>query len=150
MPHARRRALQLLLWPFNNLSNSELNRGASEMAKRHSFRFVDDELNEELIRLLKKARVIHRVDGGGIIHYSPDDEDLIGNNLICSIRDRLFPSWQIVSCPPEWTDSYRQYMAQHDIPFVEEASGHDRRFLIPSRYRPHSWKLEEPVSRQRA
>jgi hypothetical protein len=120
------------------------------MAKRRSFRFVDDELNERLIQLLKKSHVSHRVDADRVIHYSSDDEDVIGNDLICSIRDRLFRSWQIVSCPPEWTDSYRQYMAQHEIPFVEETSGDDRRFLIPSRYRPHSWKLEEPISRQRA
>src|SRR5207237_6881091 len=120
------------------------------MAKRRSFRFVDDELNNKLIRRLQKAEARHRVDRSGIVHYSPIDEELVGNDLICSVRDEVFPSWQIVSCPPEWTDSYRHYMTQHEIPFIEEMSGDELRFLIPSRFRPHSWKLEEPVSRQRA
>ena len=120
------------------------------MACRTSFKFVDDELNRKLIRLLTKARAKFRLDRDGVVHYSPNDEDLIGNGVICAVRDQFFRTWQIVTCPPEWIGSYKDYMEEHDVPFTEELSDGERWFLVPGNYRPHSWKLKEPASRQRA
>lgn len=114
------------------------------MTKEYTFRFVDEELNGKLLTLLEKAAVEHTVDNNGVVHYSIADEDRIGNELICSIRDRQFPSWQIVDCPPEWVDSYKEYMRQRDICFVEELTDGRVSFLISDHYRPGSWKLVEP------
>jgi len=106
-----------------------------------SFRFVDDDINDKLIGLVKKARVKHAVDGRGIIHYSPADEEKVENDLIASLRNRLFASWQVLSCPQDWTELYKRYMSRHDIPFHEELIGHEVCFLIPRKYRPSLWKL---------
>jgi hypothetical protein len=121
----------------------------SQMPLSLSFRFADDELNDKLIDLVKKNRIKHSVDDGGIVHFSPDDEDVMENTLICSIRDDVFTSWQVLSCPRDWTDCYREYMAQHDVPFHEELIDDGVCFLIPRRYRPNSWKLTAKKTRQK-
>jgi hypothetical protein len=120
------------------------------MAGRTSFRFVDDDLNRKLIRLLTEARAEFRLDCDGVVHYSPRDEDLIGNDLISSVRADVFRAWQIVTCPPEWIGSYKDYMEERGVPFTEELSNGQLWFLIPRNYRPHSWKLKVPASGQRA
>ena len=56
----------------------------------YSFRFIDDKLNKELMTRLAKEGVKHRIDREGVIYYSSDDEDLVGNEILPSMRDRLF------------------------------------------------------------
>lgn len=115
------------------------------MARLHSFQFTDEILNNRLTALLKKeARDRHTVDEDGVVHYSHDEEDFIGNDLICSVRGSVFPSWQIISFPKDWTESYQRYMTAHNVPFRGEVRDGQLRFLIPRNYRPHSWKLKEP------
>jgi len=111
------------------------------MKTSRSIRFSNLDLNEKLIRLLKKRRVEHRADEDGVLDYSATDIDLVENELICTIRSQIFPSWQILTCPPDSTEIYRNYMTAHDVPFVEECINGDRWYLIPSKYRPHTWKL---------
>jgi hypothetical protein len=108
-----------------------------------SFRFVDEALNRRLIGLLKKSRVKHSIGEAGVIHYSAADVDLVENDLICSIRTNIFPTWKVLTCPIDWAERYRRYMVRHNIPFQEELATGELWFLIPSKYRPHSWKLEE-------
>lgn len=108
-----------------------------------SFRFVDDDLNDRLVSLVKKAGVRHQISPDGAIRYSYDDEDRVENELIRSIRDHVFSSWQIVACPPAWIDRYMQYMTQHKILFFEECADGERWFLIPAKHRPHLWKLKD-------
>ena len=114
------------------------------MKNHHSFKFLDSALNHELIMLLKRAKIEHRVDSDGTIHYSKDDEDTVDNDLICSIRDKVFASWQVLTCPRDWGARYKEYMKQHAVPFLEERSNGELWFLIPRKYRPHSWRLDEP------
>ena len=112
-----------------------------------SFKFVDDSLNQKLIALLKKERFRRVViDTDGVLHYSTEDEEVVENDLIRSIRDHVFSSWQIISCPRQWAERYKRYMTRHGVPFVEELIDSQLCFLIPRRYRPHSWKLgDSPV-----
>jgi hypothetical protein len=117
------------------------------MGKRQSFRFLDKELNLKLIGLVKKANIDHAIDKEGVIHYSADDEEVVGNDLICSIRDKTLPSWQVLTCPSDWIERYRDYMSRHNIPFREELSNGELWFLIPRKCRPHSWKLERPTKK---
>lgn len=112
------------------------------MSKNHSFKFVDNDLNRELVGLLKAAGIDHTVDQDGVVHYAADDREVIENDLICSIRAKVFPSWQILTFPPDWTARYRDYISRHDIPLREELSDGELWFLIPRKHRPHSWKLE--------
>jgi hypothetical protein len=115
------------------------------MTRTHSFRFADKGLNNRLIALLQEeARGRYSIDDEGTIHYSHDDEDLVGNTLICSVRDSVFEAWQVISFSEEWAESYRRYMEAKNVPFQEEIRDGQLRFLIPANYRPHSWKLEEP------
>jgi hypothetical protein len=116
------------------------------MGSSRSFRFGDDDLNRRLIVLLKQKEIEHSVDANGAIHYSPEDEEFVENELICSIRNRVFSSWQVLSCPKDWFDRYRQYMIQHDIRFKEELIDGQMCFLLPQQYRPHRWKLREETA----
>jgi hypothetical protein len=116
------------------------------MEKSNSFRFLDDELNQQLLALLKKGKIKHDVGKDGIIHYSTDDEEVVENDFICSIRDKVYPSWQVLTCPRDWTVRYEKYMTQHGIPFQEELSNGELWFLLPSTYRPHRWKLDNPMT----
>jgi hypothetical protein len=109
----------------------------------YSFKFVDDKLNHELITRLARAKVDHRIDQEGNIHYSPGDEEVVGNEILPSMRDKLFRRWQIISCPPDWADRYRRYMIRHHVPFFEELIDKKRCFLVSRKYRPHSWRLED-------
>jgi hypothetical protein len=102
---------------------------------------LDDNLNRQLIDLLKRKRIQHSVGKDGVIRYSPDDEELVENELIRSIRDSVFKPWQIISCPKDWAERYKSYMSRHEIPFVEELIDRQLCFLIPRKYRPHSWRL---------
>src|SRR5436190_13097347 len=107
-----------------------------------TFKFVDDNLNRKLIGLVKKSRVEHFIDKEGVLHYSPGDEDSVENDLVCSIRDQVFPSWQVLTCPGDWVERYKRYMSQHDIPYIEELANNEVWFLLPRKYRSHSWKLD--------
>jgi hypothetical protein len=114
-----------------------------------TFRFRDDSLNRRLIGLLKKNEIRHAVDATGVIHYAIADEESVENDLIGAIRARVFPSWQVLSCPEDWADRYRDYMRQNAIPFTEEEDDGQSFFLLPRKYRPHLWKMEA-VSSARA
>ena len=125
------------------------------MGKTHSFKFQDHDLNERFLRLLDKAAVDHSIDEDGLVHYSADDEALVENDLVSSVRAGVFPSWQILTCPRDCRGRYRAYMSRHHIPFREEWSNGELWFLIPRRHRPHSWKLDgsdqgQPLARQRS
>ena|ERR1017187_1219414 len=109
----------------------------------YSFRFVNDKLNKELMKRLAKEGVKHHIDKEGVIHYSSDDEDVVGNEILPSMRDRMFSRWQIISCPSEWADRYRRYMVQNSISFVEELLDNKMCFLISRDHRPQSWRLDE-------
>jgi len=112
------------------------------MEKSNSFQFSDNKLNHRLLALLRKSKIKHEVDESGIIHYSPDADEVVEYDLICSIRDKVFPSWQLLTCPPAWVERYKRYMRNHGIPFYEELSNGEAWFLLPRRHRPHRWKLE--------
>ena len=116
---------------------------------RNTFKFLDDELNQQLIILLRKAKISHAVGKNGVIYYFPDDEEVIEDDFICLIRDRAFPSWQVLTCPPEWSASYKKYTTCHAIPFQEELSNGELWFLLPRNYRPHRWKLDSPTIAER-
>jgi hypothetical protein len=116
----------------------------------HSFRFMDDSLNRKLIKLLQlKARGRFEIQPDGTIRYPREEEDLIGNDVICAVRNAAFPTWQVLSCPADWIDSYRSYMAEKKIPYREEIRDRSLRLLIPRNYRPHSWKLQDPQAASR-
>src|SRR5438105_1195054 len=107
-----------------------------------SFAFVNEFLNRQLLTELKRAKTTRAVVKNGVLHYSSEDEELVENEIIAKIRDGVFASWQILSCPPDWAARYKTYMSEHDIPFAEELMDDRLSFLIPRKYRPHSWKLE--------
>lgn len=119
------------------------------MERSESFKFLDRDLNQRLLSLLKKAKIKHDVGTDGIVHYCPDDEEVVENDLICSIRNKVFSSWQVLTCPRAWTVRYKKYMFDHGIPFHEELSNGELWFLIPRNYRPHRWKLDGPAKASR-
>jgi hypothetical protein len=63
------------------------------------------------------------------------DADLVENELICSVRDQVFPNWHVFTLEggetprPQTTAQYRAYMAEHGIPFAEEVARRLR--LVP-------------------
>jgi hypothetical protein len=119
------------------------------MRKQTSFRLRDDALNQRLLARLKKGGVQFDVGKDGTIHYAPDDEEGLESNFIGPVRDSVFPSWQVLTCPPAWVDRYKQYMTKHAIPFRIEESNGELWFLLPGKYRPLRWKLEDSVQAER-
>ena len=115
----------------------------------HSFKFLNDGLNRRLVGLLNVAGIDHTLDEHGVVHYPARAREVVENDLIGSIRDQIYPSWQLLTCPREWIDGYRDYMCRHDVPNVLEQSDGELWFLIPRKYRPHSWKLAAPVQQGR-
>ena len=114
-----------------------------------SFRFVEDALNKKLIGLVKKAGISHSVDDSGTIHYLPNDEETMENDLIGAVRSLIFDPWQVLTCPQNWLEIYRQHMVQHNIPFSEELIDDQMWFIIPAKYRPQSWKLSNSKRRKK-
>jgi hypothetical protein len=113
------------------------------MNRTFSFKFLNDKLNLRLIGLLKKANIDYTVDRDGVILYSSSDENLVGNELIRTIRNEVFPDWQLLSCPKDWIERYKRYMTYKHVEFREELINNQLCFLLPRKYRPHSWKLDE-------
>jgi len=119
------------------------------MNRTHSFKFMNDTLNLRLIGLLKKANIDYTVGRDGAIRYSACDERIVGNELIRTIRNGVFSAWQILSCPRDWIERYKRYMRRKHVPFSEELINNQLCLLLPRKYRPHSWKLDEAADSQR-
>jgi hypothetical protein len=119
------------------------------MGKRRSFKFLDDDLNRELAGLLRKAKIDHVVDKEGLVHYSEADDEVVENDLICSICDKTLPSWKVFTCPGDWIERYRDYLRRHGIPYQEELSDGELWFLIPRKCRPYAWKLDGNATTER-
>lgn len=111
-----------------------------EDSKMLGFKFQHPEQNSKLIAALKKAQIKYGVDNDGVIHFLPEDEERV-EDMIISLRSEIFDEWRTISCPPKSLPQYRQYMEQHHIPYEEEIIDGNVGFLIPRRYRPHSWDL---------
>lgn len=118
------------------------------MGQQYSFRFVDQDLNRQLLTLLNESKVPHTLDAEGTIMYSAKYEDVVGSELIPRVRDRQFASWQVLSCPSDWLDRYKLYMNRNHVPFKEEIVDGEVSFLIPGNYRPHSWQLDHEVTHE--
>lgn len=104
------------------------------------FRFVDSALNRLFIARVKKSLIAHFIDENCVVHYPQESEAVMENDIITSVRNRVFPRWQVLTCPPDWVERYRHYMTTHGIPFREELSNNELWFLIPRECRPHQWK----------
>jgi hypothetical protein len=106
----------------------------------YSFRFLDNNLNKKLIALIEGSDVEHTVDPQGTIHYSNDL--IVDNDLIPQVRNTIFPTWQVLSCPQSSEQQYRQYMTQHGIKFMGEIIDGKLHFLLSRNHDPHSWNLK--------
>ena len=121
----------------------------SLMIKIRSFKFLDHRLNQQLVGLLKKSKIDHSIDENGVIHYSADVQEVVENVLICSVRNKVFRPWQILTFPNDWTRRYLEYIRRRGIPFREELSNGELWLLLPRKYRPHSWKLDSVSKKER-
>ncbi len=112
-----------------------------------TFRFVDESLQRELLGLAEVSGAPHTVDADGTLRYSSADEQDVWDDLICSVRDRLFPEWRIFTLEgddvlrPEETEPYRRYMLDHNIPHYEERHNGFTWFLIPDDQDSHEWEV---------
>jgi hypothetical protein len=111
------------------------------MNKNCSFKFLDNRLNRQLVDLLKKSKIDHSIDENGVIHYSSDVQEVVENDLIGSVRSKVFRPWQVLTFPNDWSRRYLEYMRRRCIPFREELSNGELWLLLPRKYRPQTWKL---------
>lgn len=114
---------------------------AAKSSKTFSFKFRDNALNQRLLDELRRAGVQHEIDDRGAISYSAADEEIVEGEIIPKIRQSVFSDWQVVCCPKDWADRYREYMERKRIRYVEEESDGKPEFLIAGKARPHSWKI---------
>jgi hypothetical protein len=112
-----------------------------------SFRFADEGLQAELLGLVKASGVPHDVTADATLRYPSADTEFIENELICSIRDRLFPEWGIFTLEgddtsrPDDIRRYRRYMLDHGIPHYEENSNGFIWFLISREHDSYEWDV---------
>lgn len=118
------------------------------MDTSQSFKFLDSQLNRRLLDILKKRRDAFVVDAGGAVRMSPENEIVLHNEILPDLRAEKFASWQLITCPEDWIESYKEYMATNAVPFTEEIENGDLWFMIPGSYKPHSWKIKEPTRDQ--
>jgi hypothetical protein len=105
-----------------------------------SFRFLDDEFNARLIRLLRDSPIRYVIDAEGVIQYPVAQEEEF-EDVLFAVRSEIFPKWQVLSCPRDWVVRYKRYMTRRGIPFFEQLENRESSFLIPRAYRPHSWTI---------
>jgi hypothetical protein len=113
-----------------------------------NFRFIDQRLQQEVLTRIARTGVAHEIGEDGMLHYASVDAEVVENDLICSIRDTVFPAWSIFTVEgcglapdPLETGKYRDYMRTHHIPFVEEVHDTERWFLIPDPYDSFAWNV---------
>jgi len=112
---------------------------------RHSFQFLDELMQGELIAELRKRNIAYRATRSGEVLFSAENFEVVENEILCAIRDRKFPAWQIFTCPAEDAEKYRMVMQRDGVPYHEEMSDGALWFLLPRKYRPHSWKIDSPA-----
>ncbi|MBL8796168.1 MAG: hypothetical protein JNM56_19865, partial [Planctomycetia bacterium] len=66
------------------------------------FRFANQKLNARLLRLVLKANILFAVDRDQSIFYRSEDEEHF-EDALALIRNDVFPAWQVLSCPKDWT-----------------------------------------------
>lgn len=114
-----------------------------------SFRFVDARLQGDLLALVRASAAPHAVEADGTLRYAAADEELVENELICSVRNQVFPDWKVFTLEgdetprPRTTARYRAHMAEHGIPFVEELADEFAWFLIPDEHDSFAWDVQD-------
>src|SRR4051794_40200216 len=114
-----------------------------------SFRFVDGHLQDDLLALVRGSDVLHSVEEDRTLRYASADAEMVENELICSVRDRLFPQWGVFTLEgdetprPKVTAAYRAYMSQHAIPFAEEIHDGFTGFLTPEGVDSFEWGIPD-------
>jgi len=124
------------------LNKSKSKKLSKPVVVENSFKFLDVQLNRDLARLMNKAKIAYSIDESGFINYSENDVLIVENELICSIRNKVFKRWSILICPIDLLQAHKDYMDSHHIPFKEELANGELWFLLPAKYRPLKWKLD--------
>ena len=112
-----------------------------------SFRFVDECLQDDLLALVRASGVPHAIEPDGTLLYASADEEVIENDLICSIRDRVFSEWGVFTLEgdetrrPRTTARYRAHMLEQEIPFVEEIADRFVWFLVRHDQDSFEWTI---------
>ncbi len=111
------------------------------------FRFVDDELQRELIETAARVGITHFVDTNGYLYYPSASVSVIENEFLCPIRNRLFPEWRVFTLEgddvsrPRVTEAYRRYMVDHEIRHYEEHHNGETWFLVSSANDSFDWEV---------
>ena len=119
------------------------------MTLNRSFLFVDKGLQEHLLALVRASGVPHAIEADGTLLYASADEHVIENELICSIRDQVFPEWGVFTLEgdemprPQTTARYRAHMKQYGIPFVEEVVDGFVWFLVSQDQDCFEWRVPD-------
>lgn len=92
-------------------------------------RFEDSAVQESLIREIEGANLEHSVKDDGTVVFWSSEQDAI-MEIICRIRDSLFP-WYLQKWQSEPdTERYRQILIAHRLPFFVEHHETGTWFLV--------------------
>ncbi len=105
-----------------------------------NFRFLNDRLNDLFIHILLGSGLRVGVDDNGVVYFDHADEEAV-EDILAKIRGSRFDSWQVLSCPGDWVNKYRQEMKRRNVPYIEELNDGQVEFLLPQNYEPHDWKI---------
>lgn len=109
------------------------------MQFERNFRFLNQQLNSLFIHQMLESGLKRNLDDNGIVYFNSVDEEAV-EIILAKIRDSWFDTWQILSCPADWVNKYRQEMKRLNVPFTEELNDGQVEFLIPESCNPHDWQ----------
>jgi len=58
---------------------------------------------------------------------------------------RIGKNEQVLSCPKNCLQRYKNYMTKHKIKFREVVDDGKTCLVLPRKYRPHAWKRMDPA-----
>jgi len=108
------------------------------------FRFLRDDLQRRLLRLVAAMELEHREVDGYLCTRERDQ--YIVEDLRSAVRSSVFDDWHLwrggAAKAPALHEQYRAYMEAHQIPYVEEDDNGSRWFLLSRSSDPYSWGVE--------
>ena len=97
---------------------------------RSTFKFLDQSLQQRLVKAIDKKGVRYSLSRKREIVYEGSQDERV-ENAICSLRRIVIRGrWKIITCPRDWIDRYVAYMTRRRIAFYVEISDGETWFLI--------------------
>ena len=110
------------------------------------FKFENLDLQKRVIGDLHASNSQFRLLPDTTVEFEKEDMEtddygcMLEDVILRQIRGSVFDKWQLLSCPPESVDSYKEYMGKHGIEYEIEIHDGMESFLLSQEHDPDSWE----------